>query len=175
MTNEAKSAAPVVILVMGVAGSGKTTVARLLAERLGAVYEEGDAYHSPQNVERMRSGTPLTDADRGPWLERLAARIDDWLRNGRRTVLACSALKQSYRDRLIGGRCGVSLIYLKGTRDLISGRLAARTNHYMPAALLDSQFAALEEPTDAITVDIRCEPQEIAASIATNLAPRQPE
>jgi len=170
MTDEATSGRPIVILVMGVAGSGKTTVGRLLAEALDAAYEEGDAYHSPENVAKMRDGTPLTDADRWPWLERLATLIDDWLGQDRRTVLSCSALKQSYRDVLIGDRRGIALVYLSGTEALIRQRLGTRRGHYMPADLLASQFEALEEPDDAITLDVRPKPQCIANLAAARLA-----
>ena len=157
------------VVVMGVAGSGKTTVGRLLADALDAAYEEGDAYHSALNIEKMRGGAPLTDEDRWPWLNRLAARIDEWLRQGRRTVLACSALKKSYRDILIGDRCGIVLVYLKGSEALIRRRLQARRDHYMPAGLLASQLAALEEPRQAIRVDIAARPTAIVATILSNL------
>jgi carbohydrate kinase (thermoresistant glucokinase family) len=167
MTNEATP--PIVILVMGVAGCGKTTVGRLLAEALGAAYEEGDAYHTPKNVAKMNSGTPLTDADRWPWLEHLAASIDGWLAQGKPTVLACSALKQSYRDILIGDRRGVALVYLKGSETLIRGRLEKRRDHYMPADLLASQFATLEEPDHAITVDVSPEPSAIVQTVLARL------
>lgn len=169
-TDETKPAQPIVVLVMGVAGSGKTTVGRLLADALDAAYEEGDAYHSPENVAKMRAGTPLSDADRWPWLERLATLIDQWLSQDSRTVLSCSALKQSYRDVLIGDRQGVALIYLKGAEALIRERLETRRGHYMPADLLASQFAALEEPDRAITLDIRAEPQRIADLAFAQLA-----
>lgn len=169
MTGDGKPGGPTVIVIMGVAGAGKTTVGRLLAEKLSAAYEEGDAYHSPENVAKMRTGTPLCDADRWPWLDRLAKEIDGWLHSGRRTVLACSALKQKYRDILIGDRRGIVLVYLKGEEAVIRQRLAVRRGHYMPVDLLDSQFSALEEPDDAVTIDIRATPDQIAASIATRL------
>ncbi len=169
MTDETTPGGPIVILVMGVAGSGKTTVGRLLAESLGAAFEEGDAYHSPENVAKMRSGKPLNDADRRPWLERLAKMIDDWLRQGRRTVLACSALKQSYRDILIGDRRGIALVYLKGSEALIRRRMEARRDHYMQPALLTSQFKALEEPDQAITVDVTPAPEQIIAHVVAQL------
>lgn len=160
---------PTVVVVMGVAGSGKTTVGRRLAAALGAAFEEGDDYHPPANVAKMRAAVPLTDADRAPWLERLAAGIDGWLAEGRRTVLACSALKESYRAVLIGGRADVVLVYLKGPEALIRERLAARTDHYMPVQLLASQLVALEEPGDAITADIAPPPEAIAEDILARL------
>jgi gluconokinase len=154
-----------VIVLMGVSGSGKTTVGERLARALGAEFAEGDAYHPPANVEKMRSGHPLDDADRQPWLERLSAEIDGWLERGQDVVLACSALKRSYRDILSGGRRQVRFVYLRGSETLIHHRLAHRHGHYMPASLLKSQFAALEEPEDAIEVDIDRDPDAIVASI----------
>jgi gluconokinase len=158
-----------VIVLMGVSGAGKTTVGRLLAAALGAEFAEGDAYHPPANVEKMRRGIPLEDADRWPWLQTLAAQIDRWLAAGKTVVLACSALKQSYRDVLAQGRPGVRFVHLEGEKALIRGRLDARRGHYMPAALLDSQFAALEPPGDAITVDVAGTPAAITATIIRKL------
>jgi gluconokinase len=160
-----------VIVVMGVSGSGKTTVGQLLADALGAEFAEGDAYHPPANVDKMRRGTPLEDADRWPWLQALAAQIDRWLAAGKTVVLACSALKQSYRDVLAQGRPGVRFVHLEGDKALIRRRLDARRGHYMPAALLDSQFAALEPPADAVTVDVAGTPEAIAATIIRVLDP----
>jgi gluconokinase len=154
-----------VIVVMGVSGSGKTTVGRLLAEALHAEFVEGDAYHPPENIEKMRRGIPLEDADRWPWLAILSAEIDRWLAAGREVVLACSALKQRYRDILAKGRPGVRFVYLEGDKALIRRRLDRRQGHYMPAVLLDSQFATLEAPADAITVDVAGAPEEVAATI----------
>lgn len=165
--------APTVIVVMGVAGSGKSTVGRLLAERLDAAFEEGDAYHSDENVEKMRAGTPLTDADRDPWLKELARHIRQWLRENRRTVLACSALKKRYRESLLGDRRDIALVYLKGTERLIRSRLEARRGHYMPVELLASQVATLEEPASAITVDIRPKPDTIVEKILSELTAPQ--
>src|SRR6202140_607576 len=132
---------PVIVVVMGVSGSGKTTVAVLLSAALGCQFQEGDDLHPPENVEKMHGGTPLTDADRLPWLRKIAEEIDGWRARGESGVLTCSALKRSYRDIIIGDRQDVTLVYLKGSHDLIHSRIAARHEHFMPVALLDSQFA----------------------------------
>src|SRR5665213_1273198 len=134
---------PVIAVVMGVSGSGKTTVSVLLSAALGCQFQEGDDLHPAANVEKMRSGIPLNDADRLPWLHKIAEEIDGWRRHGESGVLTCSALKRSYRDIIIGDRSDVALVYLKGSRDLIHRRMAARHEHFMPLALLDSQFATL--------------------------------
>ncbi len=138
-----------IMLLMGVSGCGKTTVGEQLAERLGWPYQEGDALHPPANVAKMAGGMPLTDADRLPWLAAVAAWIDARRAAGECGVVSCSALKRAYRQLLIGDRPDVRLVYLRGTRDQLAERLAARTGHYMPAGLLDSQLATLEEPTAA--------------------------
>lgn len=161
---------PIVIVVMGVSGAGKTTIGRLVAERLSAAFEEGDDYHPPENVAKMHAGMPLDDADRGPWLARLNREIGAWIRAGRKTVLACSALKASYRDRLKGGQDGVAFVFLKGTEASIGERLAKRTGHYMPASLLASQLATLEEPADALVVKTDGTPEEIAGLVVDGLA-----
>ncbi|MGH9805892.1 MAG: gluconokinase [Terriglobia bacterium] len=169
-------AKPVIAIVMGVSGSGKTTVSVLLSAALGCQFQEGDDLHPAANVQKMRSGTPLTDADRLPWLHKIAEEIDGWRKRGESGVLTCSALKRSYRDIIIGNRSDVSLIYLKGSRDLIHRRMAARHEHFMPLALLDSQFATLEEPTPdeyPITVDVGGKPVEIATEIVRQLEERQ--
>ncbi len=131
---------------MGVSGSGKTTVGALLAGRLGWNFAEADDFHPAANIAKMRSGVPLDDADRLPWLNAIAAQIDRWRAEGRNGVVTSSALKRRYRDILVGDRPEVRLVYLKGDRELIAHRLAARQGHFMPASLLDSQFANLEEP-----------------------------
>ncbi len=169
-------AGPVIAVVMGVSGSGKTTVSALLAAALGCQFQEGDDLHPAENVEKMRGGTPLTDADRMPWLHKIAEEIDGWRARGESGVLTCSALKRSYRDIIIGGRPDVTLVYLKGSHDLIRRRMAARHEHFMPVALLDSQFATLQEPTPderPITVDVGGRPTEIAAEIVHQLEERQ--
>jgi len=157
-----------VVVVMGVCGSGKTEVGRKLAARLGCDFLDGDDFHPPANVEKMRAGTPLTDADRWPWLDRLAVEIGTRLTDGRGGVVACSALARRYRDRLRVGRPGVMLVHLDGDRDLLAQRLAARQGHFMPAALLDSQLATLERPAPeerAIVVDVAASPDVIAERI----------
>ena len=167
---------PVIAVVMGVSGSGKTTVSVLLAAALGCQFQEGDDLHPAENVEKMHGGTPLTDADRLPWLRKIAEEIDDWRARGESGVLTCSALKRRYRDIIIGGRPEVRLIYLKGSYDVIRRRMAARHEHFMPVALLDSQFATLEEPTPdehPITVDVGGKPTEIVATIVHRLEERE--
>ncbi|MGI9169405.1 MAG: gluconokinase [Caulobacteraceae bacterium] len=139
-------APPPVLVVMGVSGSGKTTVARPLAERLGWPFKEGDECHPPANIAKMESGLPLDDADRAPWLAAIAAWIDARAAAGEAGVVTCSALKRAYRDRLTDGRPQVRIVYLRGSRALIADRVASRTHHFMPPSLLDSQFADLQEP-----------------------------
>jgi len=145
-----------IVVVMGVSGCGKTVVGQTLAAALGWPFIEGDDFHPPENVARMAAGTPLTDADRWPWLDRLAAEMAAILARGGHAVLACSALKQSYRDRLVRAATApgdVRFVHLKCDYHTIATRLAARQHRYMPASLLASQFAALEEPVDAMVVD----------------------
>ena len=157
-----------VIVVMGVSGCGKTTVAELLARRLGWDLAEADFFHSPANVAKMRSGTPLTDEDRWPWLDAIAAWIDAHRAAGKPGVVTCSALKRRYRDVIVGDREDVALVYLKGDYDVIEKRLAARRHEYMPVSLLASQFEALEEPAadeHAIVQPIDDEPEKIVTRI----------
>lgn len=161
-----------ILVVMGVSGSGKTTVAVGLAAALGVEFLEGDKLHPPANVEKMKNGTPLTDDDRWPWLGAIAARIDAWRVRGQGGVITCSALKKSYRDVLIGDRPQVRIVYLKGSHALIHQRMAARKGHFMPVGLLDSQFATLQEPgpdENPIIVDIGGTPEEIVAAIIRQL------
>jgi gluconokinase len=159
-----------VVVLMGVSGVGKTEVGTRLAQALGGTFAEGDDYHPPANVAKMRNGVPLDDADRQPWLEILSREIGAWLDAGRTVVLACSALKQRYRDTLKAGRPGVRFVHLKGDVNLIRERLQGRRGHYMPASLLESQLAALEEPVDAIPVGIDAPPEAIVAEIKKTLA-----
>jgi gluconokinase len=169
---------PVIVVVMGVSGSGKSTVAALLAAALGCQFQEGDELHPRENVEKMHGGTPLTDADRMPWLRKIAAEIDGWHARGECGVMTCSALKRSYRDIIIGNRRDVVLVYLKGSQELVRRRMIARHEHFMPVALLDSQFATLEEPTPdehPIIVDIGGKPAEIAHEIVCRLEDRHHE
>lgn len=135
-----------VLVVMGVSGSGKTTVGKMLAARLNWVFEEGDDLHPVANVEKMHAGIPLTDEDRKPWLKAVRLWIDKQRQKGLPGIIGCSALKRAYRDFLKVGRSEVHLVYLHGSRELIAQRLARRRGHFMPAELLDSQFAALEVP-----------------------------
>lgn len=154
-----------VIIVMGVSGSGKSTVGQRLAAELGWPFYEGDDFHPPANVDNMRQGIPLTDDDRAPWLMALRRLIDGVLAAGQSAVIACSALKQAYRDRLAGPHREVQFVYLKGSFTLIRQRMLERQGHFMPAGLLASQFDTLEEPEDALTIDIAQEPQVIVAQI----------
>jgi gluconokinase len=163
---------PPVVVVMGVSGSGKSTVGEDLAARLHAAYQEGDALHPAANVDKMSHGIPLTDADRRPWLLAIAAVIDGWLERHEAGVVTCSALKRAYRDLLIGRREGVTLVYLDGSHELIAHRMAARHGHFMPAALLDSQFATLEPPgpdESPIVVAVDAPPAEIVEAIIGKL------
>ena len=146
MTELASGGHPAVIVVMGVASSGKTSLGERLAERLGWPFRDADSFHPPENVAKMAGGTPLNDDDRKPWLAAIAAWIDDLRAKGEHGIVTCSALKRAYRQVIVGDRPDVALVYLKGSRDLIGRRMAARQHHFMPPALLDSQFAALEEP-----------------------------
>lgn len=157
---------------MGVSGSGKTTIGRALADELGWTFLDADDFHPQANVAKMAAGVALTDEDRWPWLDRLADELRALDEHGRHVVLACSALKQAYRDRL--GRAGeLRWVYLKGDPQTIEPRLATRTGHYMPLSLLASQFAALEEPGEAIVVDIRkssaAQVQQIAACLRSTV------
>jgi gluconokinase len=161
-----------VVVVMGVSGSGKSTIASMLAQRLHWVYEDADWFHPQSNIEKMHHGEPLNDEDRWPWLRAIAAWIDQTRHAGGHGVVACSALKRAYRDILIGDRPDVRLVFLKGDHELIARRIAARADHFMPTTLLDSQFAALEEPNAderPIVISIVPHPRDIVESIAAEL------
>ena len=157
-----------VVVLMGVAGSGKTTIGRKLAAAWGANFYDADDFHSPTNVAKMRRGVPLTDADRKLWLEALRELVRACLQRDERSVLACSALKAKYRAYLVIDE-RVQLVYLKGDFALISKRLARRRGHFMKADLLASQFAALEEPRSALRVDVAASPAEIVKTIKERL------
>lgn len=152
--SSATGASPRAIVVMGVSGCGKTSVGQALAARLGARFVDADDFHPPANVEKMRAGVPLDDADRAPWLARLNAVMRHALARGDSVVLACSALRQRYRDALAERLPALRVVHLSGSRELIASRIAARSHRYMPASLLASQFEALEPPRDAIVVDV---------------------
>ena len=153
-----------VILLMGVTGSGKTTVGRALAESLRWQFIDADDFHPPSNVAKMRAGIPLDDADRAPWLAALRTHIVGWLSSEANVVLACSALKQAYRDEVVVSP-DVRLVYLRGSSQLITARLRERHGHYMDRNLLSSQFATLEEPRDAIVVEVDASVDEIVKQI----------
>jgi gluconokinase len=158
-----------IVIVMGVVGSGKTTVGRLLAEQLGWEFADADDFHPEANVEKIRHGISLRDDDRRPWLQRLRTEIAQWIADGRNVVLACSALKRAYRRELAVGPA-VRFVYLKGTAALIAERLRARKGHFAGEPILASQFADLEEPEVAMTVDIAPAPEQIVAAIRKGLA-----
>jgi gluconokinase len=158
-----------IIILMGVSGSGKTTIGKRLARALGWPFYDGDQFHPPANVVKMQQGMPLTDEDRWPWLHAMQAHIETWVQQGMSAVLACSALKQAYREHLVMDEAEVKLVYLKGDYDLIHERLAQRRGHFMPPGLLASQFAALEEPERSVVVDIVHPPETIVALIRGQL------
>jgi gluconokinase len=164
--------APYALVVMGVSGSGKSTIADRLAARLGWRYEDGDRFHPPANVAKMSAGQPLTDEDRWPWLQAIADEIDRLVAAGQRAVIACSALKRAYRNVLVHGRDDVRIVFLNGTQDLIAERLAARKGHFMPPGLLASQFKTLEPPQPSerpITVSIDAPVEAIVDDIINQL------
>jgi carbohydrate kinase (thermoresistant glucokinase family) len=158
-----------ILVLMGVSGSGKTTVGLVLARELGWPYFDADDYHPAANVEKMRAGTPLDDTDRRPWLDRLNELLREHQARGQSVILGCSALKQVYRDRLASGLDRLHWVHLQGSFELIQSRLQARKGHYMPATLLQSQFATLEAPTDALTLDIDATPEVLARRVVDAL------
>lgn len=158
-----------VVIVMGVSGAGKTTVGQELAAALGWDFLDGDTFHCAASIAKMSAGLGLTDADRGPWLGRLAGWIGECLREGKSAVLACSALKETYRQQLTGGSPEVAIVYLKADADLLAGRLERRERHFAKGVLLTSQLATLEEPEGVITVDAAEPPGEIVATIRKRL------
>ena len=158
-----------IVIVMGVTGVGKTTVGEILAAKTGWRLYDADAYHSPANVEKMRAGIPLTDEDRWPWLDRLNALLREAESRGKSAILACSALKQRYRERLQQGLRSPRWVFLKGDIELIRSRLRERKGHYMNPALLQSQFDALEPPGDALILDVDDEPAALAQRVLASL------
>ena len=159
-----------VIILMGVSGAGKTTVGQLLAQDLGWPFFEGDDFHPRSNVVKMAQGIALTDADRWPWHDSIRERIGTRVSSSQNAVIACSALRQTYREHLLEGIRETVLVYLKGNYSLISSRLAQRQDHFMNADLLDSQFHTLEEPEGVITIEAVLEPQEIVDAVKQALS-----
>ena len=158
-----------VIVIMGVCGSGKSTIGRMLADTLNWAFVDADSLHTPANIAKMTGGVSLTDSDRQPWLQALRRSIEGWERESRNVVLACSALTAASRRLLIPLDCRIPLVYLKGSFELIHTRLTHRLHHFMPSELLADQFAQLEEPTDAIVIDIAQPPDKILVDIKAHL------
>jgi len=172
--------APPVIVLMGVSGCGKSTAGTALSQALAWPFRDADSFHPQANIDKMRQGLPLGDEDRWPWLAAIAAWIDERCQHGEPGIVSCSALKRAYRQRIIGDRQGVRLVYLKGDRDTIARRLGGRRHHFMPASLLESQFAALEEPhveERPVIVSVAMPPRKVVAVIIDRLglalAPRR--
>ena len=155
---------------MGVAGSGKTTIGRQLAVELGWYFADADEFHPPANVAKMSAGIPLEDTDRAPWLAAIRLSIDARVDRGENAVVTCSALKEKHRAILLGGSPQVKLVYLRGTRELLWQRISSRQGHFMKPAMLDSQLATLEEPVNALVVDIAPSPEKIIAGIRSAIA-----
>ena len=166
----ATKAKTVVVVLMGPMGCGKTTIGKMLSDRLGRPFYDGDDFHPPENVEKMRAGIALTDRDRIPWLQRLHDQIDTWLQQGTPAILACSALKRSYRDILGIDQKSVISVYLKGSFAIIRERVSRRRHRYMPAELLRSQFDALEVPRGGIKADISNSPEQVVDDIVAQLS-----
>lgn len=156
-----------IIIIMGVSGSGKSTIGKLLADALNWEFQDADNFHSTANIEKMRLGIPLNDTDRKPWLKDLQTAIAVWLQQNTNVVLACSALKADYRQYLVLDSDRIQLVYLQGSLNLLQQRLLGRQNHFMSEKLLNSQLETLEEPDDAICVDISEPPQLIVENLKT--------
>jgi gluconokinase len=163
-----------VVIVMGVSGSGKTTVGQRLAAALGCRFRDADEFHPPENIAKMAAGIPLTDEDRWPWLERLRELLRSTLEAGEDLVLACSALRRVYRERLSVDAARQRWVYLWAPRELIAQRLAARRGHYMPPSLLDSQLGTLEVPEDALPVDVSADVDTVVATVLRELGLQRP-
>jgi gluconokinase len=164
---------PLLVILMGVSGCGKSTIGAGLSQALGWPFRDADSFHPPANIDKMSRGVPLEDADRWPWLTAIAQWIDMQRTAGAPGIVSCSALRRAYRQHIIGARPGVRLVYLKGDMPLIAGRLAERKGHFMPPALLQSQFDALEEPLEIerpLVVDISLPPQDVVAAVIAQLA-----
>ncbi len=174
MAEVSMDAAPLATVLMGVSGSGKTTIGTVLARHMGAVFADADDYHSAANKAKMAAGTPLTDADRAPWLATLNGVLRGWAETGQHGVLACSALKAGYRETLAAGidPKAIAFVWLDGSREMIAARLAARKGTYMNPALLDSQFATLEPPANAIREVNDRTPDEVAEDILRKITSR---
>ena len=166
---------PAAIIVMGVSGSGKSTIGALLAEALGWPFADADGFHPAANVAKMAAGQPLTDADRGPWLDAIAAHIGASRTAEQPVVVACSALRRAYRERLRAGHGDLIFLHLAGAPEVIAARQAARQGHFMPPSLMASQFATLEDPAgeaDAVTVSVVASPHEVVGNILSSLGER---
>jgi gluconokinase len=176
MPNSAKrSARPTALVVMGVSGAGKTTTGQRLAKRLGWTFRDADEFHPPENIAKMSAGVALCDEDRLPWLDAIGHWIDQQRLHGTKVIVSCSALRKIYRDRLRTGRPDIKFVFLKASKALIADRISRRSGHFMPPALLDSQFAALEEPRreeHALVVDVALSPNRVVASILRYLEPQ---
>jgi carbohydrate kinase (thermoresistant glucokinase family) len=169
---------PLVIVLMGVSGCGKSTTGAALSHRLGWPFRDADSFHPPANVAKMSRGVPLTDEDRGPWLAAIARWIDERREAGEPGIVSCSALKRAYRSRIVGARSGVQLVYLQGDMGLIEERLQGRKHHFMPASLLASQFSTLEEPgadERPLTVSIALSPGQVVEAIVERLGLEAPQ
>ncbi len=157
-------------IIMGVSGSGKSTIGKLLSDRTGWNFYDADDFHPQANIDKMNRGIPLTDSDRQPWLEKLQELITTFLKNNRQGILACSALKSDYRQILRNNNSNVVFVYLQGDYDCIQSRIKKRHGHFMEADLLRSQFDTLEEPEDALVIDVSLEPEVIAEKILTKIS-----